>query len=108
MDMVIAGNLNYDYVVSESLYFSRIHCTVSLYNMSWLITENNRVAQSAESDHYVTFTELSASKGNQPVSQGDHKTTTCSNYTRSDESEVIAEIKGGKWSEWKYAVFTIL
>ena len=114
LDIRILGDLNYDYIVNESLHSNPIHYIESLYDMSQLITEKTRVTQNTEStldvilttnpslhkrsgvimktlsDHYMIFTELSVPK---KVSQDKHNTVTFRNYSRFDDCEFIDDIK---------------
>ena len=114
LDMILLGDLNYDYVVNESLHTNPIHYIEALYEMSQLITEKTRVTQSTEStldiilttnpglhkrsgvikktlsDHYLTFTELSLPK---KTSQDLHNTVTFRNYGHFDESEFVNDIQ---------------
>ena len=93
------GDLNYDYVVNESLHSNPIHYIESLHDISHLITEKTRVTQSTESilevilttdpslhkrsgvitktlsDHYMLFIQLSVPK---KALQDDHNTVTFS------------------------------
>ena len=114
LDMIILGNLNYDYVIKESLHSHPIHYIESLYDMSQLITEKTRVTSSTEStldlilttnpslykrsgvmkktlsDHDMTLTELSVPK---KVLQGNHNTVTFRNYNNFDYCEFINDVK---------------
>ena len=114
LDIIILGDLNYDYVANESLHSNPIHYIESLYDMSQLITEKTRVTQNTEStldvilitdqsfhkrsgvitktfsDHYMIFTELSGPK---KVSQDKPNTVTFWNYSRFDDCEFIDDIK---------------
>ena len=114
LKMIILGDLNYNYVVNESLHSNPIHYTESLCNMSQLITEKTRVTQSTEStldvilttnpslhkrsgvimkilsDHYMIFIELSVPK---KVLQDNHNTVTFQNYSRYDDHEFIEGMK---------------
>ena len=49
LDMIILGDMNYDYVINESLHSNHIHYIESLYDMSQLITEKTRVTSNTES-----------------------------------------------------------
>ena len=42
LDMILLGDLNYDYEVNESLHTNAIHYIEALYEMSQLITEKTR------------------------------------------------------------------
>ena len=56
LDMIILGDLNYNYVVNESLHSNPIHYIESLYDLSQLFTEKTRVTQNTESTLYVILT----------------------------------------------------
>ena len=114
IDMILLGDLNYDYVVNESLHTNPVHDIEALYEMSQLITEKTRVTQNTEStldiilttnpglhkrsgvikktlsDHYMTFTELSLPK---KTSQDLQNTVTFRNYGHFDESEFVNDIQ---------------
>ena len=49
LDLIILGDLNYDYVINESLHSNPIHYIDSLYEMSQLITEKTRLTSGTES-----------------------------------------------------------
>ena len=49
LDMIILGDLNYDYVINESQHSNPVHYIDSLYEMSQLITEKTKVTSSTES-----------------------------------------------------------
>ena len=49
LDMIILGDLNYDYFVNDSLHSNPIHYIESLCEMSQLITEKTSVTESTES-----------------------------------------------------------
>ena len=55
-DMILMGDLNYDYVVNESLHADPIHYIETLYDMSQLINEKTRVTQCTESTLDVILT----------------------------------------------------
>ena len=112
--MILLGDLNYDYVVNESLHTNPVHYIEALYEMSQLITEKTRVTQRTEStlnmilttnpglhkrsgviketlrDHYMTFTELSLPK---KTSQDLHSTVAFRNYGHFAESEFVNDIQ---------------
>ena len=137
IDMILLGDLNYDYVANESLHTNPVHYIEALYEMSQLITEKTRVTQSTEStldiilttnpglhkrsgvikktlsDHYMTFTELSLPK---KTSQDLHNTVTFQNYGHFDESEFVNDIQsndllnwrhGEIWEDWKNAFLSL-
>ena len=45
LDMILLGDLNYDYVVKESLHTNPVYYIETLYDMSRFITEKTRVTQ---------------------------------------------------------------
>ena len=113
-DMILMGDLNYDYVVNESLHANPIHYIETLYDMSRLITEKTRVTQCTEStldvilttnpslhkrsgvikktlsDHYLTFTGLFLQK---KTPHDIHNTVTFRNYSHFEEAEFINDIQ---------------
>ena len=114
LDMILLGDLNYDYVVNESLHANPIHNIETLYDMSQLITEKTRVTQCTMnaldiiltanprspqtfrvikktlSDHYLTFTELFLLK---KAPHDIHNTATFRNYSHFEEAEFINDIR---------------
>ena len=48
LDMILLGDLNYDYVVNESLHADPVYYIETLYDMSQLIPEKTRVKQCTE------------------------------------------------------------
>ena len=56
LDMILLGDLNYDYVVNESLHTNPVHYIEALYEMSQLITEKTRVTKSTESTLGIILT----------------------------------------------------
>ena len=48
IDIILLGDLNYDYMVNESLQTNPVYYIKTLYNMSQLITEKTNVTQCTE------------------------------------------------------------
>ena len=112
--MILLGDLNYDYVVNESLHANPDYYIETLYDMTQLITEKTRVTQCTEStldiilttnsslhkrsgvikktlsDHYVIFTELFLLK---ETPHDIHNTITFRNYSHFEENEFINDVQ---------------
>ena len=56
LDMILLGDLNYDYVVNESLHTNPVYYIETLYDMSQFIAEKTRVTQCTASTQDIILT----------------------------------------------------
>ena len=120
-EIVIFGDLNFNYIIDESLSSNPIHLIETLFQMSQMISEptrrtltsstlldvmltsipekhsESRVLKTAFSDRYSLFTVIDATKS--LSNNGGHKLIKFRDYKNFDENEFLDDITGSECLE---------
>ena len=120
-EIVMFGDLNFNYIIDESLSSNPIHLIETLFQMSQMISEptrrtltsstlldviltsipekhsESRVLKTAFSDHYSLFTVIDATKS--LSNNGGHKLIKFRDYKNFDENEFLDDITGSECLE---------